>query len=55
MSLSNSVSQHVEVDVPKNEVLVDNEVAKKRHLNVVFIGHVGKLPNLFRFSLYTVL
>ena len=25
----------------------DTEVAKKRHLNVVFIGHVGKLISSF--------
>ncbi|CAA6672673.1 unnamed protein product [Spirodela intermedia] len=37
---ASQVSQHVEVDVLKDEVLIESEVAKKRHLNVVFIGHV---------------
>ncbi|XP_078428025.1 translation elongation factor EF1A/initiation factor IF2gamma family protein [Wolffia australiana] len=27
-------------DAPKEEVIVENEAARKRHLNVVFIGHV---------------
>ena len=32
------------MDVPKEEEVVGSDVEKKRHLNVVFIGHVGESP-----------
>lgn len=32
-------------EVPPVQDEEDEEVATKRHLNVVFIGHVGKLMN----------
>lgn len=35
-----------EISAPQDVELEEAEVTKKRHLNVVFIGHVGELINL---------
>ena len=35
-------AKHGEVEVPKEEEVVGSDVEKKRHLNGVFIGHVGE-------------
>lgn len=38
-----------EISASDNKPVVEKEVCKKRHLNVVFIGHVGRLIHFMVF------